>query len=309
MSIFQSLKRRNRAVLITFLLAACFPGCVAPPPALPIASPTTPSASATPHTTATPTVALATPTLLSAPTPTHTPTRPPVTPRPTLTADEKFSFAREMLETNAGCELPCWWGVTPGETRWETVPEIFGAYGITGHLYQNSTLSYAFTLPLGEHRLHHLGFHFTQQQGVVDRIWVHSSTADSSNSLFAQDWQRYAPYQVLARYGEPLQVDLHIVPWTPEYTLGLAYEHLGFFIVYGGTPTRISPTTMRVCFDFAQVNFVALSLRSPQPEAAPQEGVARPLEEVTEMDIETFYALLRDPDSDICFETPTELWP
>jgi len=144
---------------------------------------------------------------------------------------------------------------------------------------------------------------------MVDLVQVISSTGDSSDGQFAQDWQRYAPHQVLARYGEPLQVDLHIVPWTPEYTLGMAYEYLGFFIVYGGTPTRISPTTMRVCFDFAQVNFVALSLRSPQPEAAPQEGVARPLEEVTEMDIETFYALLRDPDSDICFETPTELWP
>jgi len=220
-----------------------------------------------------------------------------------------------MLVTNGDCELPCWWGITPSETTWQEVRDRLGLYYGQGYsrpggvrLYEvdYGDRIYPYPPPYG----YHIHIEFTEQDGIVQSIRVRSNLVrDTTPERFAQDWQRYAPYQVLVRYGEPLQVNLHIVPWTPEYTLGLAYEHLGFDIVYGGTPTRISPTTMRVCFDFAKVNFMYLELESPQPEETTHEGTARPLEEVTEMDIETFYALLRDPGSEICFETPTELWP
>ena len=50
------------------------------------------------------------------PIPTRTPTATPL-PFPTLESAEMQSFIAEMLSTNGGCELPCWWGITPGETR------------------------------------------------------------------------------------------------------------------------------------------------------------------------------------------------
>jgi hypothetical protein len=44
---------------------------------------------------------------------TRTPTLPP-----TLTAPERIGKFRELLITNLGCRLPCWWGMTPGESLW-----------------------------------------------------------------------------------------------------------------------------------------------------------------------------------------------
>ena len=35
------------------------------------------------------------------------------TPLPDLTIDEARENLRNLLETNGGCDLPCWWGITP----------------------------------------------------------------------------------------------------------------------------------------------------------------------------------------------------
>jgi hypothetical protein len=37
---------------------------------------------------------------------------------PTLQPDEAEALVLELFETNGGCQLPCWWGFTPGETNW-----------------------------------------------------------------------------------------------------------------------------------------------------------------------------------------------
>jgi hypothetical protein len=64
-----------------------------------------------------------TPTQTVAPTPrpTNTPTFTPTltwTPLPTLPSQQTRAKIEELLETNGGCELPCWWGITPNETAW-----------------------------------------------------------------------------------------------------------------------------------------------------------------------------------------------
>jgi hypothetical protein len=57
-------------------------------------------------------------TLMPAPTPKPpTPTVPPSpTLVPTLTADQEQALVLDLLQNNAGCRLPCWWGFTPGKT-------------------------------------------------------------------------------------------------------------------------------------------------------------------------------------------------
>ena len=54
-------------------------------------------------------------------TPTNTPTLIPTltwTPLPTLSAEAAHAKIKELLKTNGGCELPCWWGIIPGKTAW-----------------------------------------------------------------------------------------------------------------------------------------------------------------------------------------------
>jgi hypothetical protein len=51
--------------------------------------------------------------------PTRTPTVSPTwTPLPSLPKEEAQVILQELYTNNAGCRLPCWWGIVPGETRW-----------------------------------------------------------------------------------------------------------------------------------------------------------------------------------------------
>lgn len=100
----------------------------------------------------TPTFPIATPILITdTPTsspvpPTHTPlptpTRNPPTPKPptptvtpsptmapTLTADQEQSLVLDLLQNNAGCQLPCWWGFMPGKATWQTAQAFFASLG------------------------------------------------------------------------------------------------------------------------------------------------------------------------------------
>ena len=227
-----------------------------------------------------------------------------------------------MLGTNAGCELPCWWGITPGETKWEMVPEIFGVYGITGHLYRNTTLSYGFDPPRGERRYYYnLVFHLTHQEGLVHSIRIQSQVlGDLKTNRFPQDWQRYALHQVLSRYGQPSQVMLEFWPNPPgpyyPYSLLVFYDHQGILIRYGGSAIPGEP--FRMCPKLEEIDYLNLWLRPPGegPSLLELADLDRaelaqmlPLEEATGMGIQTFYETFREADATVCLESPVEVWP
>ncbi len=46
-------------------------------------------------------------------------------PVPTLSLGEKEAIALEYYMTNRNCELPCWWGIVPGEAEWQSVQSFF----------------------------------------------------------------------------------------------------------------------------------------------------------------------------------------
>jgi len=41
------------------------------------------------------------------------------TPLPTLDTDDAQMRVLRLLEDNADCQFPCWWGILPGKTLWE----------------------------------------------------------------------------------------------------------------------------------------------------------------------------------------------
>jgi len=109
----------KRSILLLTALALLFSGCAAPQLA--------PTLTSTPRiNTATPTI---TPSATFAPTIQVTPTFPfPMGtevswPEPALSASDWQARYDQMMQTNSGCQLPCWWGITPGETTIQEAQE------------------------------------------------------------------------------------------------------------------------------------------------------------------------------------------
>ena len=136
-----------------------------------------------------PTASRIQPTLASKPT--LTSPAPQVTPVSTLTTSERTSLVQEMLKTNGGCELPCWWGIVPGQTDWQALKNRFTAYG-------GSVFDVPHSTPPFDYRVTHS---FVQQGGIVESIQVTGEILRGTTSdRFAEDWQRYSLDQVLTRY-------------------------------------------------------------------------------------------------------------
>ncbi len=127
-----NLNSKNYLITIT-LLVMFIVGC-SPIPPTSIASESTLSNFLSPTLTSTimrtPTITLmSTQTVNTTPRPTITPS---LTPLPTIPSNE-LSLRFEILSaTNGDCRLPCFWGITPGET---TIAELFqftGQFTMTG---------------------------------------------------------------------------------------------------------------------------------------------------------------------------------
>jgi len=155
-------------------------------------------------------VPLVTPTTY--PTTTSTPTISP-TPTlkllPTLTVDIQKQFY-EFLSNNGGCELPCLWGVAPGETLVKDAFEIIGKF----------TLKPAFSLynPSGDrprysntvavsyygHLDNSLHIDETKEGKVrVISISTYSSEKGYSLSLKSKYFEKYSLLHVLKYLGLP----------------------------------------------------------------------------------------------------------
>ncbi len=133
-------------------------------------------------------------------TPTSTVT---VTPLPTLTFLPTVPNPREELVelygTNGGCKLPCWWGITPGETTIQEVQNYFrqfsGEVGFEGSEFYgwvtmyyppaNSSIDYAVTTRL------------LMNDQIVEAI---------SLDYEATMWGGFFPARMLKEYGEPDQI-------------------------------------------------------------------------------------------------------
>jgi hypothetical protein len=101
----------QKIVPLSIFLAFMFCSCI---PAKPLPTPT---ATSTPSWTATP---------FPSPSWTHISTSlPTLTPLPTFSsyAENNDAF-NQLLETNGGCQLPCWWGITPGVTTWSVTQQF-----------------------------------------------------------------------------------------------------------------------------------------------------------------------------------------
>lgn len=265
----------------------------------------TPTASMTPMPTAIPTIEA---------TVTETPT-----PTPTLTNTELRQLALELLENNNGCQLPCWWGITPGQTDWETAYKLIGIFDLvpnrvvinSDHVVYRPIIPF----PIGVFEYNEAAHSYSVRNGIVESIEMPVSRGDVFDGYLTQ----YTLPRLLDTYGTPAEV------WVSTYRAAFENDDLPFFTVLfypeQGIIASYSSNGVRQG-DFVQgcpqENPVSyLVLMPPDTNQTFEQAVGESsafnmdylsLEEATGMDVATFYETFKNPDNTTCLETPADLW-
>jgi hypothetical protein len=286
----------------------------------------TPILTALPMLSPSPTLTLtAFPTRTPFPTLTPSPTRMPTpTLPPTLTVDERNAYLNELLETNGGCELPCFWGIIPGETTWEDANRLLSYLGGSvyaihqgdGTLYQDEFQNWQddFTIPI----------EIFVRHGIVDFINIQLVVFQES-PRFEQYRQKYSLQSLMSTYGLPSRAWMilttgEVDPPSTLYVLWLFYDQRGILFWYAGNAAKVD-STYRACpnqlIDEGPVRFIAM-LQSSTNDRLLEEislfaGGIIPIhysfEEATGLDFEEFYEQVVQGDETACFSTPREIWP
>ena len=161
-----------------------------------------------------------------------------------LPVAQEEEYLINNLAGNADCELPCWWGIKPGETTSQSVQQMFLNLGKSVSRTWKIARGYAvFGRGLfGRHAPYPFDY-------AVEHRWL--MTRDGTRQIFlgvtgsalnwsppqhfTQDWSRYALHEALARYGVPSKVLVHYWNFGVRYDITLVYEDKGFLIRYSGS--------------------------------------------------------------------------
>lgn len=267
------------------------------------------------------------PTQIILPTPTSSPTLSP-TPLPTLPLDQVVGNVVELLKTNAGCQFPCIWGITPGVTSWAEAQRQLQQVGIkTAPDRQGTSLVHSDTLLIPAPTTGTNIFtkvEFTEHDDVVYSIHLYGE-GFSSPEEFKEIWNSYAPERIIPTLGQPTRVWIDAVASAAEgipssfpYELWVFYDPLGLLLRYRGMVDarpvyRFCPTFSRSGNIGIIMDIYAVStLGGDSPEDLTEfKGMAFPprnLEEAAGLTIEEFYGLFLKNDQPICFETPRNIW-
>jgi hypothetical protein len=286
-------------------------------PTHPALSPTSilPTTTQTPTNSMTPTVVLASP-----------------TPLPTLSADQAQSLVLDLLQTNGGCKLPCWWGITPGETRTQETRSFLEKFGSLvigsihdekgGYIQIQAPENELIVWPRVEYEAN-ADDHTVELLSVL--IEIVRKIEDGyevvyEDPLFEQLMPQYTLPQILSAYGQPSEVLVRGIRGWWEFDLLLFYSESGFLINYSA-PYEEENGVYFGCPNKASIELWLWELGRyySLPEAATMifgKAFGRqwlesylPLKDATSLSPEAFYETYKEPQTITCLETSIDLWP
>jgi len=146
----------------------------------------------------------------------------PWTPVPTLPAEQAAQALLELYEGEAGCALPCWWGIVPGQTTWADARDQLGPLGTVWGPYKprlGSRFDFAFAVPPSMQALGWFEVDLSVRAGRVVGINLNSSAIRRSFDYLLAGW--------LQALGVPEEVWLFVQfdsMGLPHYDLDLFYS-------------------------------------------------------------------------------------
>lgn len=246
-------------------------------------------------------------------TPAPSTSTPTTTPVPTLSPEQEGAFLSLLLGNNGDCELPCWWGVTPGQTGSQEARDLFASQGIDdwviSHDENYALMGLGYPKSGSSSYFRDVIIRFEMENNLIQYIGVEGNYRRELNSQLLQDWYSYSPSEILKRFDIPSYIELVEVENSPYYRLTFSYELLGIEISYIVPFKSLDNGKSEVCFDLQNVDFIGLSLYSPENTKDVPVGIIpnrldsyTSWETTTGLNKENFRQLLEDDRNLPCVE-------
>jgi WD40 repeat protein len=229
---------------------------------------------------------------------------------------QRYALAiTEMLTTNGDCQLPCWWGITPGKTSIPDALNIINQFDSEIHGLHKGWIDTDINAPLDISPIGEIRADLYQENETIQQIEV-----------YAFDWPGYRLSQVLTMYGEPDEVMIHSYKSEPvsypTFQLALIYSTKGFVVYYGAGEftAKYEGEDNIGCLGQAP----KLYLYTPNKDLTHDElygdvfgfylphviegDIVRPVEEATAMSKHDFYMYYKEDSNQACIRTPKDIW-
>jgi len=213
------------------------------------------------------------------------------------------------MKTNAGCELPCFWGIEPGVTTAQEAEELFEKRGVA---WRDNTVVLGYPRGDGSFYFPDVYVSFSVKNDLVESMWVQGERDEHDLTFrFTENWDQYSVAKMFARFGSPTDIVLYPPFFTEssvpnDYQLSVAYPSSGIVVNYRIAAETLGNERSRVCFGIDHVKDIFLHLNAPgylneQPASEPgMEEEVDTWQEATGMSVEEFYELMLDSDSEDC---------
>lgn len=245
------------------------------------------------------------------------------TPIPTWTAEPSFAEMpegfqaqiEELLLTNGNCDYPCWWGLTPGKTKFVDARKFIEPLSISSGILETypDVFSASIAIPDVTSSAGKLNFEMIQDmKGYIKVIVVYGYDISMSD--------------LLQMFGEPSEIYYYGPLYYPnnyiEISFDLFYPSTGIIVGYDSVTHAVDSEGMiMVCdldthggpYDFVGFNFwnseigltynEIMDLSFPGVDLPPYSEIGK----ISNMDTHTFYLNFSQPNPE-CLEIDIDLY-
>jgi len=251
-----------------------------------------PSSTARPTSTPRPSPTAAPPTL--APLPSATPTAAPPTLTPLATFQDPEAEIRSLIRNHGGCQLPCWWGISPGVTSWLDASRFFARFSdhvtieesrrgqIDSRPYQRFIVYYRSGLAID----YAVSTTIEVTEGTVRLLMIDLEASMASG---------YSPKRILSDLGEPDEVLVYDMD-TSLSNLTLWYESRGIAATFLVDEDESSQELCLIAFQ----GTAAWDSSDPSYSALMDDASAVPLQERFSISAPEFLSVIAKSELPVC---------
>lgn len=232
-----------------------------------------------------------------------------LTPFPTLSWFQTFE---KLYKSEFECNAPCWWGIIPGISTWTETEQFINQFDTSMYKYENIETNNKITKTISSDTYnwyvinpvpntdYSASIRFEVQNNVVAGIKVGEELV----------WYFFPIYKLLEEYGEPNKVLIDI-----EESSSAIHNFANVYVLYEDKRILANysfsklKTNDNICLlDYYFENLISerqMVLWAPNTEINFDFSTLKPLEKVSEINVDTFYEKFKE-EKNKCFEISKE---